>query len=73
MKWLVTLDQNADRKQAIERLKSLQCELPTPERSVSLGSDELVIAVEGPANLAQLAEPYSATMKVYPNSKMRAF
>jgi len=73
MKWLVTVKKVADREKILEQLRSLRCEVLTSDRPVTLGTDEEVLSVEGPANLVQLAEPYTSMMKIYPNSKMRAY
>lgn len=68
MKWLVTVQKLADREQVLEQLRSLRCEVLASDRPVILGADEEVLSVDGPANLVQLAEPYTSTMKIYPNS-----
>lgn len=73
MKWLVTVQKLADREKILEQLRSFRCKILTSDRPVTLETDEEVLSVEGPTNLLQLAEPYSSTMKIYPNSNMRAY
>lgn len=73
MKWLVTFKKQIDREEILEQLRSLQCEVITSDRLMPLGTDEEVLSVEGPDNLAQLAEPFSSLIKVYPNSKMSSY
>jgi hypothetical protein len=73
MRWLVTIKRLADREKMLEQLRSLRCEVLTSDRPVTLGNDEEILSVEGPANLVQLAEPYASTMKIYPNSTMKLY
>jgi hypothetical protein len=73
MNWLVTFKKQIGRDQIVQQLQSLPCEVHLSERHMPLETDEEVLAVEGPANLAQLVEPFQAIMKIYPNSKMSAF
>lgn len=73
MKWLVTFKKQDDREKILEQLRSLQCEIVTSDRPVTLGADEEVLLIEGPANLVQLAEAYRNTMRIYTNSKMKSY
>ncbi|MBY0461290.1 MAG: hypothetical protein K2V38_28530 [Gemmataceae bacterium] len=73
MKWLVTFKKQVGRENVLERLKALGCAVLPSDRPVTLGADEEVLSVEGPSNLAQLAEPQKNAIKVYPNSKMSAY
>jgi len=73
MKWLVTFKKQIDRKKILEQLSSLQCEVVTSDHPIPLGTDEETMSVEGPNDLAKLAEPFSSLIKVYPNSKMSAY
>ena len=69
MKWLVTFKQHVDRESVLDKLRSLGCDLRDEGRVQPLGTDEVVLSVEGPPNLAKLAEPLKGTVKVYPDSK----
>jgi hypothetical protein len=73
MKWLVTFKKQVGREKILERLQSLGGVILASDRPVALGADEEVLSVEGPSNLAQLAEPHKNTMKIYPNSQMSPY
>ena len=73
MKWLATYKKEIGRDQVLRELRSLPCEIIASEQPVPLGTDEEVLSVEGPDDLALLAKPFHAIVKIYPNSKMSAF
>ena len=73
MKWLVTFKKQVGREKVLEQLQSWGCSVLTSDRPVPLGVDEEILSLEGPANLAQLAEPHKNTMTIYPNSKLSPY
>lgn len=73
MKWLVTFKSKIGRERVLEQLRSLPCEIRASDRSTPLGDDEEVMAVEGPADLARLADGLDGSLKLSPNSRMSNF
>lgn len=73
MKWLVVFNRRIDRETLQKQLRDHHCEILADDRSMSVGEEEEVLSVEGPANLPRLAESFEGTLKIYPNSRMGAY
>lgn len=73
MKWLVTLDQNADLAAVWERLRSLGCTGDDTQSPIPLDAGEKAIELEGPEDLPARMHGVPHVRGVYPSSEITLY